>query len=89
MGFPHDLFRTHSLRRGAATALYARGYPLTDVRVFGRWASERACESYIKTGDLALTRLRQSIVSDRWKLIVTVGSIFERVFQYIEYPSGM
>ena len=65
---------------GGATELYAWGHTLNDVRLFGRWGSERSCELYIKTGDVALTRLRQGIDDAQWRAVVFLANVFERIF---------
>lgn len=52
-------WRSHSLRRGGATALAEAGVHFNDIQVFGRWASESSAREYIRRGCTALLRLRQ------------------------------
>jgi integrase len=44
-------FRTHSLRRGGATALFSAGVPWSDILTHGRWSSERSAREYIRRGE--------------------------------------
>jgi integrase len=55
------VFRSHSLRRGGATALLIQGLPFADIQLFGRWASDRSCRLYLRKGEALLlqTRCRQ------------------------------
>ena len=47
LAFPSDQWRSHSMRRGGATALSLRGFPLHQVMEAGRWMSERSARLYI------------------------------------------
>ena len=58
-GFDLHFFRTHSLRRGGATTLMMRGFPMLDIMHFGRWASEKSCRLYLKTGSIIILRARE------------------------------
>ncbi len=40
----------HSLRHGRATELFRAGMPLMNLKLVGRWASTRACETYVQAG---------------------------------------
>ena len=51
------VWRTHSLRRGGATALVDAGLPYSEIQLYGRWASERSCRDYVRRGASALVRL--------------------------------
>ena len=45
-GVEIQLFGSHSLRRGGAQALAFAGWPLSDIKLFGRWLSD-AVETYL------------------------------------------
>ena len=60
LGMSHAAFRTHSLRRGGATALSMSGLTLAEVMVAGRWASERSAKLYVQKGEVLLLRLRNA-----------------------------
>jgi integrase len=77
---PAGEWRTHSLRRGAATALMEQGYSFEYVRLFGRWASEGSCREYIRLGQSALTRISGRISQEQWPLYETLGSAVDRAF---------
>eukprot|EP00974_Lingulodinium_polyedra_P107067 10364052-Lingulodinium_polyedra.AAC.1 len=66
MGFGDVPFTSHSLRRGAASELFARGVSLMDIAVLGRWASEGSCREYIRRGEYSLLRLRQARPEQVW-----------------------
>ena len=53
-------FRSHSLRRGGATTLFARGTHLPQIMVAGRWVSESSCRLYVRTGEAALIQILRS-----------------------------
>ena len=58
-GFDLKYFRTHSLRRGGATALLLQGHSMIDIMHMGRWASEKSCRLYLKAGSVICLRLRE------------------------------
>ena len=80
MGFAENTFRSHSLRRGGATALSLAMTPFTNIQMFGRWASEQSCRMYIKKGELSLLRLRAEVGQERWRHIETIANIGERAW---------
>ena len=49
-------YRSHSLRRGGATALLLAGVPLSGIMLHGRWASETSCRLYIRPAEVVLLR---------------------------------
>ena len=51
-------WRSHSLRRGGATALADEGTSIESIMAFGRWASVHSARLYISQGWSALTRLQ-------------------------------
>lgn len=58
---PGSSWRSHSLRRGGATALMERGWTFEGVRIFGRWASESSAREYIRLAQTALSRLHNTM----------------------------
>ena len=77
---PPGEWRTHSLRRGSATAMMEQGYSFESVRLFGRWASESSCREYIRLGQSALTRINGRILPEQWALYEILGSAVDRAF---------
>ena len=57
-------WKTHSLRRGAASSMLERGAGYADVQLFGRWASERSCREYVKRGTTLMTQFSSSMAPD-------------------------
>lgn len=68
-------WRSHSLRRGGATALAEAGVHFKDIQVFGRWVSESSAREYIRRGCTALLRRRQGHAEllERLARIASVG----------------
>jgi hypothetical protein len=52
---------THTLRRSGASELSRQAVPLADILNFGRWLSERSAREYIRRGEVAVLRGRQSL----------------------------
>ena len=77
---PPGEWRTHSLRRGSATAMMEQGHSFEYVRLYGRWASESSCREYIRLGQSALTRISGRIPQERWALYGVLGSAVDRAF---------
>ena len=61
LGFESTTFRTHSCRRGGASALALRGVAIQDIMFFGRWSSESSCREYIKKGETLLVRMEAKL----------------------------
>eukprot|EP00974_Lingulodinium_polyedra_P114873 11124913-Lingulodinium_polyedra.AAC.1 len=80
LGFHADTFRTHSLRRGGATALALNGMTFADIMLAGRWSSERSCRLYVMKGEIMALRVREAIEQGRWDQIVAIAAIGEHVF---------
>jgi hypothetical protein len=45
-GAPEKLYKSHSLRKGGATALLAAGVPLPQIQLMARWASPNMTQLY-------------------------------------------
>jgi hypothetical protein len=54
MRLPLDLFRTHSLRRGGATALPHETKSVEEVILIGRWKSLQSARTYLRAGEALL-----------------------------------
>ena len=66
LGFEAGYYSSHSLRRGGATELVRRAFPLMDVMQYGRWVSFASFRLYVAKGDVLLTCLRQSLADNQW-----------------------
>ena len=62
-------FTTHSCRRGGATRLYIRRWPIESIALFGRWKNLRSCHEYIRRGEVFLMRVRGETSAAAWELI--------------------
>jgi len=77
LGFTDVAFRSHSLRRGAATELFAARVPLERIMMFGRWASESNCRLYLHRGEVALISTLRS--QRQWALIEALARLVPQV----------
>jgi len=77
LGFTDVAFRSHSLRRGAATELFAARVPLERIMMFGRWASESNCRLYLHQGEVALISTLRS--QRQWALIEALARLAPQV----------
>lgn len=75
IGGPDVLLTTHSFRRSGASELARQGIPLADILLFGRWLRERSAREYIRRGEVAVLRaknsfdVRQQTRLQRWSAI--------------------
>lgn len=81
-------FRSHSMRRGGATALSLQGLPLSEIMLLGRWASERSCRLYIKKAEVLLARRADSRSPKVAKAVATLSSVGEGLFLFLKLPTG-
>ena len=65
---PAGEWRSHSLRRGAATPVVEAGQSFESVRQYGRWAAESSAREYIRLGQSAMMRMGRRISVERWRL---------------------
>lgn len=72
--------RTHSFRRGGATALSLRGVSFGDIMLAGRWASERSCKLYIQRGELLILRYQAALSVNQAARIDKLASLGEYAF---------
>lgn len=87
-GYRLQPFRSHSLRRGGATALSLHGSPLSEVMMLGRWASERSCRLYISKAEVLLARQANRLSPKVAHAIATLASVGEGIFFFLEVPTG-
>ena len=79
MGFEDTAFRTHSCRRGGATALALARLSLQEIMMQGRWTSESSCKEYIKKGEVLLVRFLAGIPPVMMRRIELLANLGERV----------
>lgn len=72
--------RTHSFRRGGATALAMRGVSFADIMLMGRWASERSCKLYIQRGELLILKYHAGLSRNQEALIDKLATYGEHAF---------
>ena len=80
LGLGATAWRSHSFRRGGASALFAAGLPVADIAVYGRWATLSSCRLYLASGEqelLALLQARAPAVRERLEALAALAS---RVF---------
>ena len=80
LGFPARMFRSHSLRRGGATALALSGWSIAQICMAGRWMHEATARLYIMRGEVVLLRARRSILEEEWNKLVQLASLLTVVF---------
>jgi len=81
MGLAHLKLRTHSMRRGGATALLLHNLDLPTIAVFGRWASQKSCTDYLRKGEVAILRLRNDLPAEMWNRLGAVARLFPHLQQ--------
>ncbi len=75
LGFGSVHWTSHSLRRGGATALLQENVPLADIMLYGRWASQRSAQEYLRRGEVSLTALNQHIALESWQRCFRFASL--------------
>jgi integrase len=75
LGFGAVTWTSHGLRRGGATELLRRGFPLSAIMLYGRWLGERSCREYLRRGEVAVLRMRQDIPTSAWTRCQKLGSL--------------
>ena len=78
---PGTSWRSHSLRRGGATALMEAGWSFEAVKLYGRWASDTSAREYIRLGQTALSRMNHSVPVEQWRLYNLLASACVGAFQ--------
>ena len=72
-------FRSHSLRRGGATALLNHGFPFNDIALYGRWSSERSAKLYLRKAETLLI----SMACGRAAYFNLLANTFDQIFHYL------
>ena len=88
LGFSADAWRTHSMRRGAATTLYSlhvQGATLHSVMESGRWLFERSARLYIMKAETILLRMKAAPLAAQWDRVMALGAIGPRVFDLVKF----
>jgi hypothetical protein len=76
----HEMgFKSHSLRRGGATARVMKGYTLLQIMLEGRWSCESSCRLYLKTAEAAVLNIRRDINPSALILCRSLGASWELV----------
>jgi len=79
-----DNYRSHSLRRGGATALFMAGVPLTTIMIIGRWASETSCRLYIRSGEVIVLRSEEAWTAPARARMVALAQVGPLVFNMVD-----
>ena len=79
-----DPYRSHSLRRGGATAMFMNGAPLSSVMIYGRWASETSCRLYIRTAEVIMLRSEAAWTPAVRARLVALASLGHGVFKLVD-----
>ena len=61
LGHGDIAYRSHSLRRGGATALFLAGVSFENIMMIGRWSQVRSCRLYIQSAEAQLIAQRRSV----------------------------
>ena len=89
LGCENFKFRSHSFRRGAATALFQSGVPLQTVMILGRWASESSCRLYVQAGEAAMIAILRAMSASSRERVRALSSLGHRVFDLsVGGPTG-
>jgi integrase len=80
MGFAGTNWTSHGLRRGGASELLRLQVPIAVIMNHGRWLSERSCREYLRRGEVAVYRMRESIPISSWRKTKTLASLGHLVF---------
>ena len=72
-------FKSHSLRRGGATARILAGYTLVQVMLEGRWSCESSCRLYLKTAEVAVVNIKRGMDEENLELCRLLGESWEFV----------
>ena len=83
LGFSHVGFRTHSLRRGAASTLLASGHPIPNIMLCGRWQAEKNLREHFRKGDVALLQLRTSKAAGSWEMVHKYSALLPSLIEML------
>ena len=82
-------FRSHSLRRGGATARAIRGYTMVQIMLEGRWSCESSCRLYLKTAEAKVVCIRRDLDSQTMALCRSIGSSWATVARDCVYSDEL
>ena len=80
LGFEQLDLTSHSLRRRGATGFICKQFPIADVMLFGRWASESSAREYLRRGEVFLTRFRADYPAAAWRRVELIGRVGSGIF---------
>ena len=81
LGLGHVPWRSHSFRRGSATHCWLNlQWALSDVALYGRWASESSCRLYIRSAERALADVDAGVSPDFLSRRARLASLGATVF---------
>ena len=75
---------THTFRRSGASELARLGTPLADILLFGRWNTQRRAREYIRKGEVAIYRARQSMQIATQQRVETWARLSNRSWQLFD-----
>jgi integrase len=79
LGLGAKVYRSHSLRRGGATALALGGWRLCDITLAGRWQQEKTAKLYVMKGEVLLLRTRRDLSNSQWTRIENLAAMLPAV----------
>ena len=81
IGFKGIHWTSHGLRRGGASELLRLRVPIGNIMMFGRWLSERSCREYLRRGEVAVYRWRNSVPLTAWRRAQCLAQVGPLVFE--------
>ncbi len=75
-----DKFKTHSLRRGGATALLQETNEVDSCVLVGRWQDLKSARVYLRLGQALLTQLLAALSEEQQALIAALVAESVRAF---------
>ena len=79
-------FRSHSMRRGAATSLFTAGVPFPEIMFLGRWSSESSCRLYVRSAEAAMISIERGLSPSQVARVRTLASIGPQIFELLPGP---
>ena len=87
MSCAHLPWSTHSLRRGGASEMARVGIPMADIMAYGRWASSRAAQEYVRRGEVALLQVGDTFPPEAWSTTRCLARIGAEVWSTLDDSS--
>lgn len=82
LSLPIGLWRTHSLRRGGATALLQATRNADYVAIVGRWKSLQSARTYLRMGEALTARLLASMTLQANARMTALCMSIDQLFEY-------